>query len=209
MPPTSTALSERRALAALLEEKGPLAPTLCEGWTTSDLAAHLYVRERKPLAAPGILVPQLAGLTERAMEAAKADIGYPGLLAAIRNGPPFPLSLVDSSVNTLEYFVHHEDVRRASKGWEPRVDADLDRALWSVLRRSAWLLTRRVKGVGLELSAESFGSFGAKSGAVRVVMKGGPQELLLFLVGRKDVARVSFDGPQDAVSSLKDSRFAL
>ena len=50
--PGSIAQSERQALCSLLEDRGPLAPTLCEGWTTADLAAHLYVRERKPLAAP-------------------------------------------------------------------------------------------------------------------------------------------------------------
>ena len=27
---------ERRALCALLDETGPDAPTLCEGWTTGD-----------------------------------------------------------------------------------------------------------------------------------------------------------------------------
>ncbi|MGD0448569.1 MAG: maleylpyruvate isomerase family mycothiol-dependent enzyme [Candidatus Dormibacteria bacterium] len=39
---------ERRELCDLLIQVGPDAPTLCEGWTTSDLAAHLVLRERFP-----------------------------------------------------------------------------------------------------------------------------------------------------------------
>jgi hypothetical protein len=36
---------ERLELCDLLLELGPDAPTLCEGWTTADLAAHLVLRE--------------------------------------------------------------------------------------------------------------------------------------------------------------------
>jgi uncharacterized protein (TIGR03085 family) len=47
---------ERSRLCDLFLEVGPDQPTLCEGWTTADLAAHLVIRERRPDAAPGILV---------------------------------------------------------------------------------------------------------------------------------------------------------
>lgn len=48
---------ERQGLSDLLLELGPDASTLCAGWDTVDLAVHLVVvRERKPLAAPGILL---------------------------------------------------------------------------------------------------------------------------------------------------------
>ena len=43
--------SERQLLADLFLEVGPEAPTLCAGWTTTDLAAHLWVREHRPEAA--------------------------------------------------------------------------------------------------------------------------------------------------------------
>nr|BFF25281.1 hypothetical protein GCM10025732_32460 [Glycomyces mayteni] len=36
---------ERRDLCELLAEVGPDAPTMCEGWTALDLAAHLVLRE--------------------------------------------------------------------------------------------------------------------------------------------------------------------
>ena len=46
---------ERQDLCTLFEDLGPDVPTLCEGWTARDLAAHLVVRERRPDAALGIL----------------------------------------------------------------------------------------------------------------------------------------------------------
>ena len=58
---TRYARPEREALCDLLTDLGPEAPTLCAGWRTRDLAAHLVLRERRPDAAPGILLPLLAG----------------------------------------------------------------------------------------------------------------------------------------------------
>ncbi|HEY5077996.1 MAG TPA: TIGR03085 family protein, partial [Acidimicrobiia bacterium] len=37
---------ERRELCNLFAELGPFVPTLLEGWTANDLAAHLVLRER-------------------------------------------------------------------------------------------------------------------------------------------------------------------
>ncbi len=207
--PTSTAQSERQALCSLLEDRGPLAPTLCEGWTAADLAAHLYVREHKPLAAPGALVRQLAPVTERAMQSAKRERGYGGLIESIRSGPPMPIRLIDSQMNAVEYFIHHEDVRRADDGWEPRQDPALDAALWRLIKRGAWLLTRRVKGVGLQLEAPGFGSIKARQGSPLAVLRGGPQELLLYLFGRKSVAKVELEGPDRARSVVESSRFGI
>jgi hypothetical protein len=48
---------ERAQLADLLGELGPGAPTLLAPWTTRDLAAHLVLRERNPLAGPGWSCP--------------------------------------------------------------------------------------------------------------------------------------------------------
>jgi hypothetical protein len=71
----SIADTERAALCDLLDELGPDAPTLCEGWTTRDMAVHLYVRDRDPKAWAGISVGRLHGLAEQAM-AAQADRPY-------------------------------------------------------------------------------------------------------------------------------------
>ena len=58
----SVASDERAALCDLLDELGPDQPTLCEGWQTRDLAAHLVVREHRLDAAPGILLPAIAAV---------------------------------------------------------------------------------------------------------------------------------------------------
>src|SRR5690349_5274014 len=83
---------ERAALCDTLERLGPDAPTLCAGWTTADLAAHLVVRERDPRSGPGIVAGDAFGgrfgrYTEKLMGREKAK-GYPALLARLRSGPP-------------------------------------------------------------------------------------------------------------------------
>src|SRR6476661_4751238 len=119
----SMSRTERAALCNSALEAGAQAPTLCEGWTVKDLVIHLLVRERDPLGAPGIVVPQLEGLT-RFSERRLADHDFTNLVERVRQGPPrwSPMAIgpVDRAVNSLEYFVHHEDVRRAQPGWEPR-----------------------------------------------------------------------------------------
>ncbi|MEN3358667.1 MAG: hypothetical protein V7637_2649, partial [Mycobacteriales bacterium] len=58
---TDHASAERAAVADLLDSLGPDAPTLCEGWSTYDLAAHLALRDRVPAAWPGIALRRFAG----------------------------------------------------------------------------------------------------------------------------------------------------
>ncbi len=206
---SSIAQAERQALCALLEDRGPLAPTLCEGWTTADLAAHLYVRERKPLFAPGAIVRGLAPLTERAMQSVKRELGYAGLIASLREGPPMPMRLVDAQMNTGEYFIHHEDVRRAVPEWKPRQDPALDAALWPLIRRGAWLLTRRIAGAGLQVEAPGFGSFTARRGQPVAILRARPQELILYLFGRKSFAEVDLGGPEQARSAVEAARMGF
>src|SRR5688500_15114749 len=116
---------ERAQLCLRFDELGPDAPTLCEGWTTADLAAHLVIRERNPVAAPGILlgdkVAPLGRLTDSAMEREKAK-GYDRVVERVRTGPPlgpFRVPGLRTQINLVEYAVHHEDVRRAN-GMEAR-----------------------------------------------------------------------------------------
>ncbi|MGH3910316.1 MAG: TIGR03085 family metal-binding protein, partial [Pseudonocardiaceae bacterium] len=140
------AASERLALSDLMERVGPDAPTLCGHWTTRDLAAHLVLREGRLDASPGILVPPMAGYTAR-IQRGIAQRPWPELLAQVRSGPPWwsPLRLPGvEKINAVEFFVHHEDVRRARRGWTPRA-ADPRRAaeLWALLVRGAGLWYRK------------------------------------------------------------------
>ncbi|MGQ4421520.1 TIGR03085 family metal-binding protein, partial [Streptomyces violaceoruber] len=139
---------ERLLLADLLETAGPDAPTLCEGWRTRDLAAHVVVRERRPDAAGGALIKPLASRLHRVREEYGAK-PYEELLQLIRTGPPrfspFQLKQVDEAANTVEFYVHTEDVRRAQDDWSPReLDPVFQDALWSRLERVARLMGRGI-----------------------------------------------------------------
>ena len=202
---------ERLALAALLEETGPRAPTLCAGWQTGDLAAHLVVRERRLDAAAGVLGGPLAGHTARVQRRFGERMTYAQLVEAFRNGPPrlSPLALpgMDERANTVEYFVHYEDVRRATPGWEPRdVDPGLSEELWRRLKMARFLL--RKAPVGVELARDSGGE---DAGHYRVTVKnatpvvtviGSPAELTMWAAGRTSAANVRFDGTNAAVTKL-------
>ena len=87
MSPVNVARLERAAICDLFDELGPDQPTLCEGWTTRDLAAHLVTRERRPDAAVGILVKPVSGFTEQ-VRAAAAKRPFDELIGQLRR-PPF------------------------------------------------------------------------------------------------------------------------
>ncbi|MGX1542539.1 TIGR03085 family metal-binding protein [Streptomyces adustus] len=200
---------ERLLLADLLEVNGPQAPTLCEGWQTRDLAAHVVVRERRPDAAGGILVKQLASRLEKVMEEFAAK-PYEELIQLIRTGPPrfspFQLKQVDEASNTVEFYVHTEDVRRAQPDWAPReLDSVFQDSLWSRLERSARLVGRRAP-TGLVLRRPDGRTVVAHKGTPVVTVTGEPSELLLFAYGRQSVAAVELEGEKAAITQLHESR---
>jgi uncharacterized protein (TIGR03085 family) len=207
----SLASDERAALADALEQAGPDRPTLCGGWTTRDLLAHLLVRECMPWAAPGILVPALAPLTERAMRG-YAGTPWPDLVEQLRAGPPlwspYRIGPVDELVNGAEFFVHHEDVRRGEPGWEPRApDAARDAALWTLLGRIGRLLHRH-SPVGVVLARPDGARRVVRDGPGPVTLGGEPGELLLHAFGR-DAVRVEPSGSPADVAALAAARRGL
>ncbi|MEU6177973.1 TIGR03085 family metal-binding protein [Streptomyces coeruleorubidus] len=200
---------ERLLLADLLETAGPDAPTLCEDWTTRDLAAHVVVRERRPDAAGGILIKQLAPRLDRVM-AEYTDKPYEELIQLIRTGPPrfspFSLKPVDEMSNIIEFYVHTEDVRRAQPDWSPReLDPVFQDALWSRLERTARLMGRSVP-TGLVLRRPDGQTVVAQRGAPVVTVTGEPSELVLFSYGRQSKAKVELDGDEDAIAKLHETK---
>ncbi|MER6345574.1 TIGR03085 family metal-binding protein [Streptomyces sp. NPDC001595] len=200
---------ERLLLADLLEALGPEAPTLCEGWQTRDLAAHVVVRERRPDAAGGVLIKQLASRLEKVMEEYTAK-PYEELLQLIRTGPPrfspFALKQLDEASNTVEFYVHTEDVRRAQPDWTARVlDPVFQDTLWSRTERTARLMGRGVP-TGLVLRRPDGQTVVAHRGTPVVTVTGEPSELLLFLYGRQSAARVDLEGDADAIARLSDGK---
>ena len=202
------AQTERQGLADLMVEVGPEAPTRCEGWTVRDLAAHLVLREHRPDAALGILVKPLRGYVETVQPQLSAR-PWPMPVDEVRSGPPALLRPLDEPVNLVEMFVHHEDVRRAQPHWDVRqMDPAEERALWKRLSMLARLSRWRLP-VGVTLEAPGFGRVEARPGTPHVHLVGPPGELLLFMFGRQDVARVEVSGPPDAAERLRTARLGL
>ncbi|MGY1642766.1 TIGR03085 family metal-binding protein [Geodermatophilus sp. SYSU D00703] len=191
----SIAARERAALADLLGELGPDAPTCCAGWTTGHLAAHLVVRDRRPDALPGYGLEQLgvarplSAWSHRLEDRLRTATPHAELVARVRSGPPgwAPMGWpgVGDAVNATEFAIHHEDVRRAQPGWVPRAlpPADQDQ-LWRAVR----FFARRTPG-GVVLRRTDTGAE-HRAGAGRTAVAGEPLELLLWAAGRRDVARV-------------------
>jgi uncharacterized protein (TIGR03085 family) len=203
--------TERRDLTDLLLHLGPDAPTLCEGWTTRDLAAHLVVRERRPVASAGLVVPPLRDHGER-VRAKQAAAPYPELISMLREPPwwsPVSNPLTEGLTNELEFFIHHEDVRRAQPGWQPRaLSKDQQAALWGRVRGVARLALRRFRASVL-LQAPGYGEARAGLGGPPVRLVGAPGELALFLSGRQRVARVQVDGPPALTEKLRTARLGV
>lgn len=218
------ARDERLALCALLDKTGPGAPTLCQGWTTRDLAAHLVLREHRPDAGAGLLGGPLAGHTRRVQRKIAGRTPYQRLVEEIRNGPPrvslYGLPGADERLNLVEFFVHHEDVRRGSPDWEPRdIGSDLADVLWTRLRMAKFVL--RKAPVGVEFARDDLPDPGPGVGAgprVRITAKartpvvtviGPPAELTMWTSGRTTAARVRLDGSDAAVSALQAANWHL
>jgi uncharacterized protein (TIGR03085 family) len=204
--PTHSA-AERAALADALTAAGPHRPTLCDGWTTTELAAHLVTRERRPDAAAGIQISALAGWSDR-VRGKYAARPYAELVHAFRTGPPWtsPMAIpgADAKLNLLEHFVHCEDVRRAGPGWTPReLPAERQTAIWNLLSMFG---KRNFAGSPVSVTLRT--PDGRTKQLLQrdgegVVLVGEPGELALYSFGRKDQARVLLEGPDDAVLAFR------
>ncbi|HEY8479540.1 MAG TPA: TIGR03085 family metal-binding protein [Spirillospora sp.] len=207
---------ERQLLADALAEAGPEAPTKCAGWDARDLAAHLVVRESRPDAAPGAALASLSPYTERVRRRTARTVPFDRLVERFRQGPPrfspFALPGVDKLVNAVEFFVHHEDVLRARPDWEPReISPELQDLLWRRIRIARFALRGipvevtlvQPDGRGLRVAGRGRGA----RGAVRV--HGPVGELVLWALGRRDVAKVRLTGDTAAVRALNETDWSL
>ncbi|KPC61677.1 TIGR03085 family metal-binding protein [Streptomyces chattanoogensis] len=203
---------ERLLLADLLESAGPEAPTLCENWTARDLAAHVVVRDRRADAAAGLVIKPLAARLER-VQAEFAAKPYEELIQLIRSGPPamspFALKPIDEASNTVEFYVHAEDVRRAQPEWSPReLDPVFADALWTRLERAARVLGRK-SPVGLVLRRPDGQTAVAHRGTPVVTVTGEPGELTMFAFGRQEKADVEVEGDKEAADRLLAAKLGI
>jgi uncharacterized protein (TIGR03085 family) len=210
MGATELLRAERAALCDTFDAVGPDAPTLCEGWDTSDLAAHLLVRETRPDAAIGILLPgPFARHTANVMAHVEGR-GYAAMVAALRSGPPIWFRAGPMAApNVIENWIHHEDIRRA-RGDGPRPSQpELDDVLWSSLGLSGRIAAHRVRSVGLELRTPDGRTRVLSAREPKVTLTGSPGELVLFLSGRKEAAVVEYDGPPEAVALVIAAKLGI
>ena len=206
MPPVTLAQQERETLCDLLVELGPGAPTLCEGWLTADLAAHLVVRERRPDSGPGLVWPPLADYTDRVRRSRRDRTPWTELVEIVRRGPPPLLCPFDGPMNTVEFFIHVEDVRRAQPGWEPRpLSPGLADALWARVGPGG-MAKKMTASIALVAPGR-----GTKEGGTgpQVVIEGDPAELTLFGAGRQDAARVEIRGDPGLVARVRTESFGI
>jgi uncharacterized protein (TIGR03085 family) len=189
---------ERSGICDLFVELGPDAPTLCEGWTTADLAAHLVLREhfhRWPAA-------------KLAAEKAK---GFPSIVTRLRAGAPlipWRIPRLRNVLLGLEYFIHHEDVRRAN-GLEPRPTVDdLEALAWRMTGYSARRIARRIRPYGLELVRPDGATRRFGSGQL-ATLTAPATELVLYMSGRRATAHVSLSGAADAVAALERTKLRV
>lgn len=208
---TNYAQQERDQLCDLFVEVGPEVPTLCEGWNAADLAAHLVVRERRPDAALGILAAPFERHGDRVRQQFAAR-PFDELVELVRTGPPrlspFGIPGVDRLANTMEYFIHHEDVRRTNGGGPRELPAEQVDQLWDVIARMSKMMLRKAPA-GVELRSDDGRSVVARRAEPTVVVTGPVGELALFIYGRQDAAVVELDGPADAVDAVRTASFGI
>ena len=196
----SFASRQRALLCDVMSELGPLAPTKCEGWNVGDLAAHMWVREHRPAALPGIGSQRFADRTERIQIEALHLKGFEALVKELRS-PGWVMRPLDRVVNAVEFFVHHEDVLRAN-GRSQQI-SERDQA--QLLRTVRVLAFRAQRTWGGQLVLAPAGSdvirYGRGNRPVRLA--GLPSELLLFLTGRESGAEIT--GEPSTVEELREA----
>ena len=112
--------------------------------------------------------------------------------------------------NLNEFFVHHEDVRRANGRGVRDLTPAMDAALWRNVRRGGRFLSRRLRGVGLEVEwAGTAEQATVRRGASAARLSGLPGELLLYLFGRQAAAQVEVSGPAEAVAAVRRTHFGM
>lgn len=213
------ARTERAALADLFGELGPDQPTLCDGWDTGELMAHLLIRERRMDAVLGVFIKPLAGWTAK-VSAEYKKRPWSEQIDLLRSGPPgyspFGWGSLDAKANGMEMFIHHEDARRGQPDWQPRVLDPMSRAeLVPMLTSSLVIGGLKKKGIPVtaRLTDEPAGpdrpivlvpsaepnTMAEQPG---VVARGGVGEILLWLSGRSEV-RIEFEGEPEEVAAVR------
>ncbi|GAA2950081.1 TIGR03085 family metal-binding protein [Glutamicibacter bergerei] len=202
--------ASRLALAETLLAAGPTADTLCAGWQTRHLAAHLVLRENSLLSAGVVLKPVASKLEARLQELAdesQTPERYAALVRRFRSGPksysPFAFEKLDKALNLNEFFIHTEDVRRARSQWAPRVlDKEYTELLWQSLLKTSRYFFRKAP-VGIILCRPDGQRHVAKKAPNAVSVNGPVTELTMYASGRTSEALVTFEAGESALEIIR------
>jgi uncharacterized protein (TIGR03085 family) len=206
MATPSLAQQERSTICDLFLEYGADAPTLCEGWRAVDLAAHLVVRERRPDSGPGLVWPRMANYTEKVRRTERDRVPFEKLVETVRQGPPLLLRPFDGPMNTVEFFIHVEDLRRGRDAWQPRaLSAELADALWA--RAGPGGMAKKVPAT-IVITSPGREAKEAGSGP-RLTLAGDPGELTMFGAGRQAASKVEIDGDEALAAQLRAAKLGV
>lgn len=159
-----------------------------------------------PTAGPGSCGPPLAGYTDRVRLAVRDKTPWEDLVAAVRSGPPLLLRPFDGPMNTVEYFIHLEDVRRAQEGWEARsLSPELADALWN--RVGPGGMAKKVAAT-IELTSDGRTPKERGSGP-RLLIEGDPGEHTMFGAGRQRATQVTITGDPELVARLRSTSLGI
>lgn len=201
--------TEREAMVRTLHGADPKAPTLCEGWTVSRLLAHLIMREERPWKMIGDEIrrdqPGREHSLNTLVEQAGTEHGYRSLVDRFAAGAQgfSPMRLGGDAVNLLEFFVHHEDIRRGTGNAEPR---ELPEGEERELRRRLPLMARMGylrSPVGVLLQLPGGEQARVRRGEPAVTIIGPAGELALHAMGRRPAARVEISGTPESVDRFR------
>ncbi|MGP9744747.1 TIGR03085 family metal-binding protein [Brachybacterium sp. AOP29-B2-41] len=203
--------TEREDFAASFLALGPVAPTILPGWDAAALLEHLHLRERAPhLMLAHRLPDRWAGRARSALERYRRT-PWEERVAAFHAGPgPLsPIGRIDALSGQAELLIHHEDLRRAQDGWEPRrISAARAEDAWRAVGLMAPLAMSMQADVTL-VSPLGGRRLRARRSAGSLRVHGEPLELLLWVSGRDEVARVQVHGEPAALRALQDGRRGL
>ena len=133
------AQQERKTLCDLFVEHGRRRPRCARVGSPPTWQRTLSSANGDPISGPGLVWPALADYTDKVRRAVRDRTPYLKLVETVRRGPPLLLRPFDGPMNTVEFFIHVEDVRRAQDGWEPRaLSPALADALWAASGLAGW-----------------------------------------------------------------------
>jgi len=202
--------TEREAMVRTLHSTDPKAPTLCEGWNVSRLLAHLITREERPWMMIGDVVRRDKPGQEHSLNPlvaqAGTESGYRELVDRFAAGAQgiSPMRWGGDAANLLEFFVHHEDIRRGTGNAEPR---EMPEGQEHELRRRLPLMARMGylrSPVGVVLQLPGGEQTKVRRGEPAVTVTGPVAELALHAMGRRSAAQVEISGAPESVDRFSN-----